>query len=140
MSRFAAVTVLAGFAAACFSAAALAPLRVASLGRLEEALGPVEIRRVGGERSVLVTARTDGVDLGTATMNAEQALQGRYLPPTTAARMSGQNLEMKESLRSLAEALALAIFVVYLVLAQPWEPLLTFKPEDALPYLVCPEL
>ena len=102
---------------------ALAPLRVASLGRLEEALGPVEIRRVGGERSVLVTARTDGVDLGTATMNAEQALQGRYLPPTTAARMSGQNLEMKESLQSLAEALALAIFVVYLVLASTFESL-----------------
>ncbi|MEC9477399.1 MAG: efflux RND transporter permease subunit [Planctomycetota bacterium] len=102
---------------------ALAPLRVASLGRLEEALGPVEIRRVEGERSVLVTARTDGVDLGTATSNAEFALQGRYLPPTTVARMSGQNQEMKESLQSLAEALALAIFVVYLVLASTFESL-----------------
>ena len=37
--------------------------------------------------------------------------------------MSGQNQEMKESLQSLAEALALAIFVVYLVLASTFESL-----------------
>lgn len=98
-------------------------LRVASLGRLEEALGPVEIRRVGGERSVSVTARTDGVDLGTATANVSDALQGRFLPPTTTAKLSGQNLEMSESLQSLAMALALAVFVVYLVLASTFESL-----------------
>ncbi|MGE4618771.1 MAG: efflux RND transporter permease subunit, partial [Planctomycetota bacterium] len=102
---------------------ATAPLRVASLGRLEEALGPVEIRRVSGERSVQVTARTDGVDLGTATASAEVALQGSFLAPTTTARMSGQNQEMKESIASLAKALLLAIFVVYLVLASTFESL-----------------
>ncbi|MGE4632730.1 MAG: efflux RND transporter permease subunit, partial [Planctomycetota bacterium] len=100
-----------------------APLRIASLGSLEEAMGPVEIRRVGGERSVLVTARTAGVDLGTATVDAEHALEGRFLSPTTVAKMSGQNQEMKESLQSLAEALALAIFIVYLVLASTFESL-----------------
>jgi len=83
----------------------------------------VEIRRVGGERSVLVTARTAGVDLGTATADAEHALEGRFLSPTTVAKMSGQNQEMKESLQSLAEALALAIFIVYLVLASTFESL-----------------
>ena len=102
---------------------AVAPLRIASLGRLEQAMGPVEIRRVGGERSVLVTARTDGVDLGTATADAERALQGRFLSPTTVAKMSGQNQEMKESLQSLGEALVLAIFIVYLVLASTFESL-----------------
>jgi len=107
----------------------VAPLRVASLGRLEQALGPVEIRRVGGERSVLVTARTDGIDLGTATERAESVIHGNYLPPTSSARMSGQNQEMKESLTSLAEALALAVFVVYLVLASTFESLL-------LPFIV----
>ncbi|MEE2857928.1 MAG: efflux RND transporter permease subunit [Planctomycetota bacterium] len=100
-----------------------APLRVASLGRLEQALGPVEIRRVGGERSVMVTARTDGIDLGTATERADQVLQGRGLPPTSSARMSGQNQEMKESLESLLQALALAVFIVYLVLASTFESL-----------------
>ena len=106
-----------------------APLRVASLGRLEQALGPVEIRRVGGERSVLVTARTDGIDLGTATERAESVIHGNYLPPSSSAQMSGQNQEMKESLTSLAEALALAVFVVYLVLASTFESLL-------LPFIV----
>ncbi|MBT5737183.1 MAG: efflux RND transporter permease subunit [Planctomycetes bacterium] len=106
-----------------------APLRVASLGRLEQALGPVEIRRIGGERSVLVTARTDGIDLGTATERAESVIHGNYLPPSSSAQMSGQNQEMKESLTSLAEALALAVFVVYLVLASTFESLL-------LPFIV----
>lgn len=101
----------------------VAPLRVASLGRLEQALGPVEIRRVGGERSVMVTARTDGIDLGTATRRAEQVLQSRGLPPTSSARMSGQNQEMKESLEGLLQALALAVFIVYLVLASTFESL-----------------
>ena len=100
-----------------------APLRIASLGRLEQALGPVEIRRVGGERSVMVTARTDGIDLGTATRRAEQVLQSRGLPPTSSARMSGQNQEMKESLEALLQALALAVFIVYLVLASTFESL-----------------
>jgi HAE1 family hydrophobic/amphiphilic exporter-1 len=101
----------------------VAPLRIASLGRLEQALGPVEIRRVGGERSVMVTARTDGIDLGTATRRAEQVLQSRGLPPTSSARMSGQNQEMKESLEGLLQALALAVFIVYLVLASTFESL-----------------
>ncbi len=100
-----------------------APLRIASLGRLEQALGPVEIRRVGGERSVMITARTDGIDLGTATDRADMVLQGRGLPPSSSARMSGQNQEMKESLASLAQALALAVFIVYLVLASTFESL-----------------
>jgi HAE1 family hydrophobic/amphiphilic exporter-1 len=100
-----------------------AVLRLAAFGRLDEALGPVEIRRVGGERSVSVTARTYGVDLGTATANVIRALDGRILSPTTTAKMSGQNIEMKESLRSLGMALALAVFVVYLVLASTFESL-----------------
>lgn len=100
-----------------------AVLRLAAFGSLKEALGPVEIRRVGGERSVSVTARTFGVDLGTATANVIRALDGRILSPTTTAKMSGQNIEMKESLRSLGMALALAVFVVYLVLASTFESL-----------------
>ena len=98
-------------------------MRLAAFGSLKEALGPVEIRRVGGERSVSVTARTFGVDLGTATANVIRALDGRILSPTTTAKMSGQNIEMKESLRSLGMALALAVFVVYLVLASTFESL-----------------
>ncbi|HIA27751.1 MAG TPA: efflux RND transporter permease subunit [Planctomycetes bacterium] len=100
-----------------------APLRVAALGRLEEALGPVEIRRVGGERSIRVTARTDGVDLGTASDRTQELLSGRHLEATTSARMSGQNEEMRESLDSLFQALLLAVFVVYLVLASTFESL-----------------
>lgn len=102
---------------------AQAPLTVSALGHLEEALGPVEIRRVGGERSIPITARTDGVDLGTASQRTESLLQGRHLAASTGARMSGQNEEMRESLASLFQALMLAVFIVYLVLASTFESL-----------------
>ena len=99
------------------------PIRLASLGRLEEGLGPVEIRHVGGERAVLVTARTSGVDLGRASESVDRAVLTAPLVPTSSARLSGQNEEMRDSLASLGTALALAILLVTMVLASTFESL-----------------
>jgi len=99
------------------------PLSLASLGTLREGLGPVEIRHVGGERAVLVTARTSGIDLGRAATQVEETIRAAPLPPTSSARLSGQNEEMRASLESLAFALALAIFLVTMVLASTFESL-----------------
>ena len=99
------------------------PLLLASLGHLEAGLGPVEIGHVGGERAVIVTARTDGVDLGTASEDVERTLRAAPLPPTSNASLSGQNEEMRASLESLGLALALAIFLVTMVLASTFESL-----------------
>jgi len=99
------------------------PLRLGSLGSLREGLGPVEIRHVGGDRAVLVTARTSGVDLGGAAELVERTIRAAPLPPTSSARLSGQNEEMRASLESLGFALALAIFLVTMVLASTFESL-----------------
>ncbi len=99
------------------------PLQLASLGSLREGLGPVEIRHVGGERAVLVTARTSGVDLGGASIEVDRTVRAAMLSPTSSARLSGQNEEMRASLRSLGFALALAIFLVTMVLASTFESL-----------------
>lgn len=98
-------------------------LSLAALGRLQEGLGPVEIDHVGGERAVIVTARTAGVDLGSASERVAATLRAAALPPTTSAELSGQNEEMRASIRSLGLALALAIFLVTMVLASTFESL-----------------
>ncbi|MFQ5655814.1 MAG: efflux RND transporter permease subunit, partial [Planctomycetota bacterium] len=89
----------------------------------KQGLGPAEVRRVGGKRAALVTARIEGTDLGSASEMVERTLEGRILPPTSHASLSGQNEEMRASLRSLVMALLLAVFLVYLVLASTFESL-----------------
>ncbi len=98
-------------------------LRLASLGTLRPGLGPVEIQHIGGERSISVTARTSGVDLGSASKIVDDVLRSTPLAPTSSASLSGQNEEMRSSLRSLSMALALAIFLVTMVLASTFESL-----------------
>ncbi|MEE8141512.1 MAG: efflux RND transporter permease subunit, partial [Planctomycetota bacterium] len=101
-----------------------APILLSSVGTLKQGLGPVEVRHVSGERAALVTARIEGTDLGTASRDVERVLRGgRFLPPGTTAKLSGQNEEMRASLASLALALTLAVFLVYLVLASSFESL-----------------
>ena len=103
--------------------AAGVPMPLASLGRLEKGFGPVEVRHVGGERAAIITARLDGVDLGSASRDVETVLSRTRLRPTVSAKISGQNEEMRSSLKSLAMALGLAVFLVYLVLASSFESL-----------------
>lgn len=99
------------------------PLLLAALGNLVEGLGPVEVRHLNGERAAQITARVQGRDLGSVSADVEELLTSRLLPPNASAKLSGQNEEMAESLGSLLFALALAIFLVYLVLASSFESL-----------------
>ncbi|MFN0059089.1 MAG: efflux RND transporter permease subunit [Planctomycetota bacterium] len=96
---------------------------LAAIGQLVTGTGPVEIRRINGERACLVGARLDGRDLGGAAQDVEGVLAKRYLPPGVSAKLSGQHKEMRESLGSLLFALGLAIFLVYLLLASCFESL-----------------
>lgn len=105
------------------------PMPLASLGSLEPDYGPVEVRHVGGERAAVITARLEGADLGSASRDVEAMLARTRLHPTVSAKISGQNEEMRSSLKSLAMALGLAVFLVYLVLASSFESL-------ALPFVM----
>ena len=86
--------------------------------------GPSEIRRIDQQRAVAVTANVQGTDLGSATAQVESALKGLGLPGGFSYMISGQNREMERSMESLAFALALAIFLVYIVMASQFESLI----------------
>jgi HAE1 family hydrophobic/amphiphilic exporter-1 len=86
--------------------------------------GPSEIRRIGQQRAAVVSANLNGVDVGTATKSIHTALSGLEWDGDTTYAISGQNAEMETSLNSLYFALALAVFLVYVVMASQFESFL----------------
>jgi len=86
--------------------------------------GPAEIRRVAQERVAIITANLAYGDLGAAAMEAGSILNRTPMPDGITALVSGQSEEMQESFQSMQFALALAIFLVYLIMASQFESLI----------------
>jgi HAE1 family hydrophobic/amphiphilic exporter-1 len=86
--------------------------------------GPSEIRRLDQERVVVLSANLVYGDLGEAVAELQGMIGQVALPPGVAADVAGQSEEMEVSFRSLQLALALAIFLVYLVMASEFESLI----------------
>jgi HAE1 family hydrophobic/amphiphilic exporter-1 len=97
------------------------PIRLSAVADIEVHEGPSEIRRIDQQRAVLISANVSGVDLGTMTTLIQQALEGMDIPQDVSVVIGGQNKEMETSLNSLTFALALAIFLVYIVMASQFE-------------------
>ncbi|MEZ5458785.1 MAG: efflux RND transporter permease subunit [Steroidobacteraceae bacterium] len=99
------------------------PVTLDAVARISVATGPGEIRRLGQQRvAILSFAPADG-NLGAATRRAESVLRATPLPPGIDARVAGQSDDMRDSFSSLWVALALAVFLVYLVMASQFESL-----------------
>ena len=86
--------------------------------------GPAEIRRLDQERAAVVTANLSGRDLGSVVRDIEVATRDIAIPEGFDIGVAGQNEEMVRSFDSLKFALALAVFLVYLVMASQFESLL----------------
>ncbi len=99
------------------------PIQLASVADVAVARGPAHIQRIAQSRAAVVSANLVGRDLGSASRDIEAALAHVSLPPDVTVQIAGQNEEMRSSLRSLIFAAALAIFLVYLVMASQFESL-----------------
>ncbi|WJG10805.1 efflux RND transporter permease subunit [Aliiglaciecola sp. LCG003] len=97
---------------------------LATVADISMSVGPSEISRVGQQRVVLVSANLNYGDLGAAVIDAQQIIDGAKLPISLQAKIAGQSEEMDASFNSLYMALALAVFMVYLVMASQFESLL----------------
>ncbi|MGQ0834716.1 MAG: efflux RND transporter permease subunit [Gammaproteobacteria bacterium] len=100
------------------------PVTLGAVADVRLATGPSEVRRANQERVAVISAAPVGVDLGAATARAERIVADTALPAGVTATVTGQSEEMRESFRSLALAFALAVFLVYLVMASQFESLL----------------
>jgi len=87
--------------------------------------GPSEILRIGRQRAKVVSAQMAGFDLGRVAELIEADLNSELnLPEDVVVEVVGQKKEMERSLESLIAALALAVFLVYVVMASQFESLL----------------
>jgi len=100
------------------------PVALRSVATIEEVRGPAEIRRIGNSRAVVVSAASTGIDLGGMTRAIEGALADLSVPQDVYVELGGQKREMDKGTRSMRYALALAIFLVYVVMASQFESLL----------------
>lgn len=97
---------------------------LSAVAEVETAEGPVEIRRIDGERSAVLSANLVGRDLASASGAITELVEGLDLPQGFDWQLGGQGKEMQTSFDSLRLALGLAIFLVYLVMASQFESLL----------------
>jgi hydrophobic/amphiphilic exporter-1 (mainly G- bacteria), HAE1 family len=99
-------------------------LPLSSVASITESIGPNEINRIDQSRVAIISASLAYGDLSEAAAKAEDLVKELYLPFNLKAKVAGQNEEMESSFSSLMMALALAVFLVYLVMASQFESLL----------------
>jgi len=100
------------------------PIRLKSVATVQLTHGPSEIRRLGQKRAAVVSGNLSGRDMGAVAADVERLLDQEVLPLGVTAVLSGQQEEMARSMRSMLMAMALAIFLVYLVMASQFESFL----------------
>jgi multidrug efflux pump subunit AcrB len=87
-----------------------------ALATLTELPGQTEIRRENLQREVAVTARLEGVDLGTGIASVQKAVAGLHLPSSIRVIYGGTYQEQQKSFRDLVFVLILAVVLVFIVL------------------------
>jgi len=97
------------------------PIYLGSLAEVRVTEGPSEVRRIGQKRAAVVSGNLDGRDMGAVATDIRRRLRALELPAGASAFLSGQEEEMARSFRSMALAMGLAIFLVYLVMASQFE-------------------
>ncbi len=100
------------------------PVPLSSVATITQTLGPSEIMRIEQQRAVVVEGQILYGGLSEAIDEAQNRLQSVKLPYGVTMQFGGQSEEMNRSYNSLVIALALAIFMVYLVMASQFESLL----------------
>lgn len=99
------------------------PISLEAVADIRVNEGPSEIRRVDQQRTALITANIGGRDLRSVSEDIFGVLRNTEMPNDFSFTMAGQNKEMETSINSLYLALALAIFLVYIVMASQFESL-----------------
>jgi multidrug efflux pump subunit AcrB len=87
-----------------------------SLSTIDELPGQMEVRRENLQRLVEVTARLEGVDMGTGIVAVQKAVEDLKLPPSIRVEYGGTYKEQQKSFRDLSTVLILAVVLIFLVL------------------------
>jgi CzcA family heavy metal efflux pump len=93
--------------------------KTATLGSLANVVfdpGETEIRQENLQRLIQVTARLEGVDLGTGVAKVQRAVNDLHLPSSIRVEYGGQYEEQQKSFQDLMKVLLLALLLLFGVL------------------------
>jgi CzcA family heavy metal efflux pump len=93
-----------------------------SLATVTELPGQTEITRDNLQREVSVTARLEGLDLGSGVAAVQKVVTGLQLPSSIRVEYGGTYKEQQRSFRDLVTVLILALVLVFLVLLFEFGP------------------
>src|SRR3954471_17576180 len=94
------------------------------VARIENATIVGEYDRINGQRMVTLTANVFGEDLGRLVGQVDQAISRAGSPPRGAAvAVRGQIAAMRETFRNITAGLAVAVIVIFLLLAANFQSL-----------------
>ncbi len=102
-----------------------ANIPLASVANIVESLGPTSISRTNQQRYISVTAESFNRDTGSINREVMSVIKKMKLPSGYSFDMgTGQYNTMMDSFKSLAQALLLAVLLVYMIMAAQFESLL----------------
>ena len=91
---------------------------------ITQAASPVEIDRKYQQRIIDITADVTGRDLGSVASDIQTKLNSIAIPPGFQVKLGGNVEQQAQTFSSLAMAFALAILLVYVVMASQFQSLL----------------
>ncbi|UNK57441.1 efflux RND transporter permease subunit [Pseudoxanthomonas daejeonensis] len=100
------------------------PVTLSAVAEVVATTGPSEVHRADQVRVAIVSANLRDIDLGAAVDEVQKMVVADPLGAGVGMHIGGQGEELTESLNSLLFAFALAVFLVYLVMASQFESLL----------------
>ncbi len=100
-----------------------AMVRLDSVVSISNGAGPIAITRTDRQRSLLLTANLEGIALDRA-LEITDAILAEELPEGYRAKTSGQAEEFAQTGQALIFALALALLIVYMLLASQFDSML----------------
>ncbi|WP_223787858.1 efflux RND transporter permease subunit [Marinicella meishanensis] len=98
-----------------------APIMLSDVATVKIAEGPGHILRRNQDRTVVVSADIRDLALNDAVEAVNDMIQQANIHPLVATRVTGQNEDLQASNQSMVFALALAVFLVYMILASQFE-------------------
>jgi len=106
------------------TAAGLVPLT--DVATVDEINGPASITTIRGARSATVSVTPNGDDVGTASAEIADAVEGVDLPAGATAELGGVTAQQSDAFSQLGIALLIAILIVYVVMVATFRSL--FQP------------
>jgi HAE1 family hydrophobic/amphiphilic exporter-1 len=96
-------------------------VRLDSVAKVVEGLGPTQIERYNRQRKITVEANTNGMPLGQLIKECDKAFAAQHAPAEYTGGVTGRAKELGNMLKGFVMAFAMSFIFIYIVLASQFE-------------------